>query len=75
MGFWWWALSTLSYRDEVVAGKYRVRLVYSGGSLLGAIVEIPGRGSFYIPLRGDVTVPRLPKKLKRYLARLGFQLP
>jgi hypothetical protein len=68
-------VSTLSYRDEVVAGRYRVRLVYSGGQLLGAIVEIPGRGSYYIPRWGDVEVPRLPKKVKRHLARLGFHLP
>ncbi len=68
-------LSTLTYREEVVAGRYQVRLVYSGGQLLGAVVEIPGRGSYYIPRRGDVHVPRLPKKVKRYLARLGFRLP
>ncbi len=68
-------VAALSYRDEVIAGKYTVRLVYSGGQLLGAIVEIPGRGSYYIPRRGDVEVPRLPKKIKAYLARLGFRLP
>jgi len=68
-------VSTLSYRDEVVAGRYRVRLVYSGDKLLGAIVEVPGKGSFYIPRRGDVVVPGLPKRLKRYLTRLGFEIP
>ena len=68
-------VSALSYRDEVVGGKYRVRLVYSGDQLLGAIVEVPGRGSYYIPRFGDVVVPRLPKKIRVYLQRLGFHVP
>ena len=58
----------------VVAGRYEVELVYDGEKLIGAYVTVPALGMIYIPRRERVIVPRLSKRVKRFLARYGFQV-
>jgi hypothetical protein len=66
--------SGLRIEEHVIAGKYKVDLVYDGDELIGAYVEVPTIGRIYIPRRETVLVPRLSKKVKRFLEKYGFKL-
>ncbi len=58
----------------LVAGKYEIELVYEGDSLIGAYVNVPALGRIYIARRERVIVPRLSKRVKKFLTRHGFQI-
>lgn len=64
----------LRIEEHLIAGKYRVELVYDDDELIGAYVEVPAIGRVYIPRRETVLVPRLSKKVKRFLEKHGFKV-
>lgn len=64
----------LRLEERIIGGRYRVQLVYEGDDLIGAFVEVPTLGRIYIARRDRVVVPRLSKKVKKFLAKYGFQV-
>ncbi|GAB6148694.1 hypothetical protein [Stetteria hydrogenophila] len=64
----------LRLEEHLVSGRYRVELVYDGDELIGAYVDLPAFGRVYIPRRETILLPRLSKKVKKFLEQRGFRV-
>jgi hypothetical protein len=61
--------------EEVVIGRYRVRLITKNDEVLGAVISgarLPR--PLYISRVERIRAPKLPLSVKRYLRKKGFAL-
>ncbi|ABM80007.1 hypothetical protein [Hyperthermus butylicus] len=65
----------IARREEHQVGKYRVTLLYTeDGSIVGAIVEGPRLSRPVYIAAQEKSSPRIPKQVKKFLAKYGFKL-
>ncbi|ALL00733.1 hypothetical protein Pyrde_0683 [Pyrodictium delaneyi] len=68
-------LLQIARREEHQVGKYRVTLLYdSEGRVVGALIEGPRLSKpVYIAVH-EQTAPKIPKQVKKFLAKHGFKV-
>lgn len=65
----------IARREERQVGKYRVTLLYDQQDrVIGALVEGPRLSRPVYIAVNERAVPRIPKQVKKFLAKHGFQL-
>ncbi|HID41005.1 MAG TPA: hypothetical protein EYP33_02485 [Pyrodictium sp.] len=68
-------LLQIARREEHQVGKYRVTLLYdSEGRIVGAIIEGPRLSKPVYIAVNEQTTPKIPKQVKKFLAKHGFKV-
>ena len=61
--------------EEIVVGRYRVRLIAKNGEVLGAVIDgarVPR--PLYISKAEKIRAPKLPLSVKKFLRKQGFMV-